>query len=265
MSDIVLLEIINTVFWLLLFGASIFVFRKEVKQLLQSLSSFRVAGATFELKDKKETIRSYILLAETLVDLLSRSDRIDDLRKLLHPSQIEKLGIFTLKYIKEVPESDWNEELLKNIAYLLLRFGRHKLSVDLYDALLLRRPDHAELLNLKALALMTSRLSNCVQTAEGLLSNLVTRYPEYVHIRFNLALALSLLEKDDDASQQMKRVIDEGYWKSDKNLLADPLFNHVREYRPDLFDSLNAHLMEAISAGNAQPNVPADRLQAGDR
>lgn len=116
MSDIVLLEIIKTVFWLLVFGASIFVFQKEVKQLLQSLSSFKVAGPTFELKDKKETIRSYILLAETLVDLLSRGDRIDDLQKLLHPSQIEKLGAFGLKYTKEVSESDWSEKLLKNIA-----------------------------------------------------------------------------------------------------------------------------------------------------
>ncbi|OIQ84475.1 hypothetical protein GALL_336980 [mine drainage metagenome] len=259
MSDVVLLEIIKTVFWLLVFGATVFLFQSEVKQLIQSLSSFKVAGATFELKDKKETIRSYVLLAETLVDLLSRGDRMDELQKLLHPSQIEKLGTFALKYTKEVSEGDWSEELLKNIAYLLLRFGRYKHSVELYDALLSKRPDHVELLNLKALALMTSRLSKNVKAAEELLSNLVARYPEYVHIRFNLALALSLLERDDDAAQEMTKVIDYGYWKADRNFLADPLFHHVREHSPELLANLNNHLTAVMSRdGDAQPTGQPD-------
>ncbi|MBV5337613.1 MAG: hypothetical protein J0653_06620, partial [Deltaproteobacteria bacterium] len=191
MSDVVLLEIIKTVFWLMVFGTTLFFFQSEVKQLLQSLSSFKVAGATFELKDKKETIRSYVALAETLVDILSRGERLDELQKLLHPSQIEKLGLFALKYTKEVPAADWSEELLRNIAYLLLRFGRYKHSVELYDSLLSKRPDHVDLLNLKALALMTTRIPKNVKPAEELLSNLVSRYPELVYIRFNWALALS--------------------------------------------------------------------------
>lgn len=259
MSDVVVLEIIKTFFWLSVFGTAVFFFRGEVKQLIQSLSSFKVAGATFELKDKQETIRSYVLLAETLVDLLSRGDRIDDLQKLLHPSQIEKLGAFALKYTKEVPEDNWSEELLKNIAYLLLRFGRYKHSVELYDALLSKRPDHVELLNLKALALMTSRLSKNAKVAEELLSNLVNRYPEYAHIRFNFALALSLLEKDDEAAQEMAKVIDYGYWKVDRNLLGDPLFHHVREHRPELLESLNNHIAVVMAREHhAQPSGQPD-------
>lgn len=250
MSDVVLLEIIKTGFWLTIISGGVLIFQKEVKKLLQSLGSFKVAGSTFEFKDKQETVHSYSLLAETLIDLLSRADRLDDLQKLISSSQIEKLGVFALKYTNEMPKSSWNEELLRNIAYLLLRFGRYKQSTDLYDALLAGRPDHYDLLNLKALALMTSRMPNNVQVAEEILSGLVARYPEIAVAHFNLSLVKSLLAKDDEAAQEMKRVIQLGFWKENKNILEDPMFHHTREHRIDLIDSLTTQLDEAISTGS---------------
>lgn len=242
MSDVVLLQVIQSGFWLLVISTIVLLFLKELKVLIQSLAHFEVAGAAFQFSDRKETLRSYALLSDTLINLLSHGDRIDELGRLLHPSQIELLGAFALKYTTEVEQSEWNEELLKNVAYLLLRFGRNKLSVQLYDALLKNRPDHIELLNLKALALITSRLPVPIIQAKELLLELTTRYPEQTHIRFNYSLALSLFGELEESSNEMRRAIDDGFWKSNENLLSDPLFHHVRENRPDLFKDLQAHL-----------------------
>lgn len=211
MSDVVLFQIIQTIFWLLIVVIIVIVFHREIKHLLQSLSSLQVAGATIQLKDRKETLRSYILLAETLIDLVSSNDRIEEIQKLLNPSQIESLGVFALKYTDEMEESEWNEELLKNIAYLLSRAGRYRQSVALYEALLMKRPDHWELLHLKALALMVTRLPEPVEEAHKILLQLVNRYPEIKETRFNYALVLSMLKKEDDAYKEMARAIEDGY------------------------------------------------------
>ncbi|MCJ7599881.1 MAG: tetratricopeptide repeat protein [Desulfobulbaceae bacterium] len=249
MSDVVLLQVIQSGFWLIVISTLVFLFRKELKMLLQSLASFEVAGAAFQFSDRKETLRSYALLSDTLIDLLSYGDRIEELRRLLHPSQIESLGAFALKYTAEVEQSEWNEELLKNIAYLLLRFGRYKLSIQLYEALLEKRPDHVELLNLKALALMTSRLPDPIMQAKELFLALTKRYPENAHIRFNYSLALSLSEEAEESSREMRRAIDDGYWKNNEDPLSDPLFHHVRDTRPDLLDDLRNHLANVREMG----------------
>ncbi len=256
MADVVLLQIIQSVFWLLVLGGAIFVFRKEIKMLLRSIGSFEVAGASFHLKDQKETLKSYALLSDILIDLLSREGRIEPMRHLMVPSQIETIGAFALKYTTEVERQEWNEELLKNIAYLLFRFGRYKHAVQIYDALLEKRPDHVELLNLKALALMTSRLAEPVEQATNLLRALTKRYPEFSHLRFNYALALSLSENVEEAYKEMRRAITDGYSPAQgENPLLDPLFHHAREARPDLIEALRDHLTSIVKA--AQQRAPA--------
>lgn len=234
MSDVLILEFARTVFWLIALGVVLFLFHGEIKMLLQSLGSFKVAGATFELKDRKETLQSYVLLAETLIDILSRSERIDALQQIVLPNQIEKLGVFAIKYTEEVGNGQWNEELLRNIAYLLLRFGRYSQSVKLYDALLVRRPNHVDLLNLKALALLTSRLDDNVSEARNILLNLVLRYPEVQPVRFNFALAQSLLGDHDEVEKQISKLIELEYFKQAPNFLDDPLWHRTNEIRPDL-------------------------------
>jgi tetratricopeptide (TPR) repeat protein len=238
MNDIVILELIKTIFWLIVLMIVVFVFRREIKLILESMGSFKVAGAAFELKDRKETLQSYILLAETLIDLLSRSDRIRAIQDIVSPSQIEKLGTFALKYTEEVGHGQWNEELLRNIALLLFRFGRYTQSLKLYDALLARRPDHYDLLNLKALALMTTRLEEKVKEAEKILSALVTRYPEMNYIRCNFALTKSLLGDHDEVAMQMQTLIECNYPKEAPDFLDDPLLHRTREDRPDLIGQL---------------------------
>lgn len=246
MSEVIIMKSIDALFWLLLLFVVLWMFRNEIKQLLQSLTSLKVAGATFELKNNKETLRSYILLAETLIDFLSKGNRIEELKSFMDSVQIEKLGNFALQYTKEIPHENWNEQLLRNIAILLFRFGRSRQSVDLYDALLRNRPNDVDLLNLKAVALMTTRITNNVKTAEDILVNLIDRYPEQQFIRFNLALALSLLQKGNEAVTQMWRAIDDGYWKDNADCLYDPLFHYVRENLSKQFEQLKLHLHEVM-------------------
>lgn len=248
MNDVVLLQIINSLFWLIIFGSSVWAFRKEIRKLLQSLGSFKVAGSSFEFKDHKETIESYVLLAETLIDLLSRTERIDSIQQVLVPSQVEKLSAFALRYTEEVSRQTWNEEMLRNIAYLLLRFGRFSQAIVLYDALLEERPDHVDLLNLKALAMITSRLPEQVEKAIPILSGLVARYPEYHHVRFNYALARSLASDYDGAIREMETVIRSPYLVDNRDLLQDPLFQKTREEQTESFNQLEKLVKSELEA-----------------
>lgn len=240
MNDVVLLQITSSVFWLILFGASVWVFHKEIRKLLQSIGSLKVGGSSFEFKDPRETIESYVLLAETLIDILSRTERVFLIEQLLVPSQVEKLSAFALRYTEEVSRQTWNEEMLRNIAYLLLRAGRYSQAVILYDLLLEGRPDHVDLLNLKALAMITSRLPEQVTKALPIFFGLVARYPESHAIRFNYALARSLSSDHDGAVQEMETVICSQYLNNNQELLNDPLFQKTREEQPESFSRLEA-------------------------
>jgi len=233
MNDVVVVELITNGFWLILLGGVALLFRKDLSILLGSLARFNVAGAAFEFKDKKDTIHSYALLSDTLIEILGRSDRIEDLLSLLEPSQIQKLGSFAIRYTSEVAESEWNDQLLRNISYLLIRFGYYQQAIELIDALSSKRPANADLLNLRALALMTTRLKDNVDEAEQLFSELTNRFPERPHFNFNHALSASLLEKYEEALNRMERAISLGYAKSSPNCLNDPLFYNVRENRSD--------------------------------
>lgn len=246
MNELIILEGIKALFWLIIIGIGIYTFKNEIRQLLQSLSGLKIAGATFELRDNKETLRSYVLLAETLIDFLSTSDQIEELHKLMHPSQIEKLGNFALKYTNEVPESEWNEALLRNVAHLLMRFSRFQQSINICDALLTKRPNDNDLLNLKAVTLMSSRIPDNVESAVSILSDIVARFPEADGCRLNLALSLSLLERGNEAVEQMYKLIDNGYWKINKDFLCDPSFFYVREHSQEQFGKLQQHLITVM-------------------
>lgn len=247
MSEIVVLDAIKTALWLLFFSLVVHKFQNEIKGLIQSLSSLEVAGATFELKNKKETIRSYILLSETLVELISRCEDIEKLVPLIDASESEKLGSFALKYTSEVPKREWNIQLLRNIAHLLIRHGRYQDAIDICGMLLSQLPENYDLLNLKALALMTSRIAANFEAAEVIFSNLVSSYPEITYLRYNLALVLSLQQKFEESEKQMSEVIDIGFGNIKKDLLQDPLFHHFREQRPNEFKKLESHLKANIA------------------
>ncbi|CAM3911765.1 hypothetical protein [Rheinheimera salexigens] len=72
MTDVVLLQLMSSLFWLLVFGVIVFIFRREIRALFGSVASFKIAGSSFEFQDKKDTLQSYILLTEILIDMLFR-------------------------------------------------------------------------------------------------------------------------------------------------------------------------------------------------
>jgi tetratricopeptide (TPR) repeat protein len=244
MNDVVILQIINSGFWLLIFGVSVFTFKREIGKLLQSVGSFKLAGSSFDFKDRKETLESYVLLAETLIDLVSKRERVEYLAKIIDATQVEKLSSFALKYTEETPRENWNEEMLINIAFLLLRHGRYAESIRFYDILLESRPSHMDLLNLKALAMITSRIPEQANKASEILSDLVDRYPEIHHIRFNFALAQSLTEKHDRAIQEMDHLIETPYVKQSPQLLDDPLFQKTKNKRTLEYERLKKLVTE---------------------
>lgn len=242
MSEIIISDVLKTAFWLLFFYLIIHKFHEEIKELIQSLSSLEVAGATFELKNKKETIRSYVLLSEALVELISRCQDVEALVPLINSSESEKLGSFAQKYINEVHPSEWNLQLLRNIAHLLIRNQREQKAIDICEKLLDQIKENQDFLNLKALALMTSRIKDNYKNAEDIFSKLVQRYPEIIYIRYNLALIYSLQEKFEDAEKEMMNVINMGFGKIKGNMLLDPLFHDFREKKQDSFEKLRCAL-----------------------
>jgi tetratricopeptide (TPR) repeat protein len=239
MNDVVMLQLTSSVFWLIIVGLIIVMFHKELRSLLRSVASLKIAGSSFEFSDKNETIKSNIILAETLIDMLSREEKIEHLKSILTAHQIEKIAAFAFKYSDEVESSKLNEEMLKNIAYLLLRFGRYEQAIKLCDVLLQRVPDHIRLLNIKALALITTRLDEKVAEALPILKSLLIRYPETGYIRLNYALANSLLLQHDEAFEHMLQLVkSEDYMRNERNPIDDPLFHRTRIQRPDLLAKL---------------------------
>ncbi|SOD19544.1 tetratricopeptide repeat protein [Nitrosomonas ureae] len=244
MSEIITLKLIESGFWLLLLSVCLLIFHKEVKRVLQSLSNFKLLGATFELRDTKESIKSYILLSETLIDLLSTNTPVESLKDLMSMNQIEKLGNFALQYTKEVSNNNWNEQLLRNITHLLIRFNRIQQAIDLSDILLANRPDFVDVLNLKALALMNSRIPSNMKNAENIFADLVERFPENSIFRFNLGLVKISLENYEDGLKLILRAIDNGHWYADQKMLLDPLLYKLRENKPNEFRALYDYLEE---------------------
>ena len=74
MSDLVKQALVSDGFWLAIFLVSAVLFRKELRLLLSSLASFKVAGASFELRDKRMTLEYYAILTNILVEILSQRD-----------------------------------------------------------------------------------------------------------------------------------------------------------------------------------------------
>ena len=248
MSDLALLEIIHDGFWLVLFTGVLWAFRPEIRRLLQSIAGFKVAGAAFEFSDKKETVESYALLADTFIGMLSGYQPIDPLLPFFPPAQAENIGRFALKYTAQVAPEDWNEALLRNIGYILISCKRYGQGAELFTKLLARLPNNPDFLNLKALALLNSRVTESIVEAEPILRGIVERYPEMVIYRFNFALALSLLGRDEEATAEMITIVRTGYLSAFPNYdpTADPLFHHTRDNRPDLMAKIQALLKESM-------------------
>lgn len=179
--------------------------------------------------------------------LLSRKDSIEQILSILSPQQIEKFASFIVKYVEEVQRESWNEEMLRNTAYLLLRSGRYVQAIKIYEELLKTRPDHLDLLNLKSLALITTRLDEKLEQALPilLLRSLHQRYPENGDVCLNYALANSLSGNHEEVLKHMELLLNSDYAKRHgQNLLDDVLFNRTREAHASKVNELRAKFIK---------------------
>ena len=246
MTDVVLLQIIGYIFW---FGVAllvVIVFRREIKALVSSLTSFNVAGAHFELQDNKATLESYAMLSEIFVELLSSIDATEKLYPMISDRNAHRLAKFTLQYAEEVPKNEQDAELLKGVGHILGRKGLYNDAIQIYDALLKKVPDDLNVLNLKGVVLLNTGIPKEIERAKKIYNHLVTIYPRVDMVWFNRSLAESLLGQYEGALSDLEKVIEREYWKVDYEMLMDPLLKPLQSAKPKEFEKLEGKIRNLI-------------------
>src|SRR6185436_7727796 len=250
MTDVVLLQILGYIFWFGLALLVVLVFRKEVKALVGSLTSFNVAGAHFELGDNKTTIESYAMLSEIFVELLSSIDAAEQLYPMISDQNARRLAKFTLQYAAEVPKNEQDTELLKGVGHILGRKGLYDEAIKIYDALLKKTPDELNVLNLKGVVLLNTDKPKEIERAKNIYNQLVSMYPRVGMVWFNRSLAQSLLGQYEGALSDLEKLIELEYWKVDAHMLMDPLLKPLQRAKPKEFEKLQAKIQNLIEKSN---------------
>ena len=238
-SDVVVQTIATNAFWLTVILVTILAFRKQIASIVGSVASFKVAGASFELKDRKATLEYYAVLTNVLLEILSQRDSAEKLTGLLSTHSVQQLAKFSLKYIEEVPSEDVDIELLKNVALIIGRRGQTQDAISFYDSLLKQKPNDPDLLNLKGIALLDSETKDVI-SAEQIFSDLIKRYPASSLYWYNRGCSRSLLEKFDECIVDATRAIELGVNSQHPAFFEDTGFRHLERSRPDEFKKLQA-------------------------
>lgn len=258
MSDLVILELIKFVFYGSLAITILILFRAQIRNFLDSVGSFQVAGASFKLGDGRATAESYAVLAEILVAMLSRLENISPLIPVISLPQVEQLGQFAIKYMGAVPREKWSEEMLRNIACLLTIAGRAEQSIALFEDLLKGRPDHFDFLDHQGNALLRHGGLAQLERAEEMFVKLVARDPSCAPILFRLASVQSRLKKVNDAIVSLRKCVELKFFKS-ADVLMDPVLMFAREAEPRVFEEIrvriNLLLAEAVPEPTVSPTV----------
>ncbi len=241
-SDVVWQGLISNSFWLVIFLAVVVVFRREIRLLLESLASFKIAGASFELKDRRATLEYYAILTNILVEILSQRDSAENIVQFISDNSARQLSRFTLKYSKEVPGEDKDVELLKNVALIVGRKGNVQEAVAFYDALLKQAPGDRDLLNLKGIMLQDSGTEEGMAKAQNIFDDLVKRYPNIGIYWYNRALLRSRLGKFDESMADLDRAIELDFHKRKPSMLSVRPLQPLRDNRPEDFKALEAKL-----------------------
>jgi len=243
-SDVVIQSLVSDLFWLILIVVVIASFRNEIRNLLNSLGSFKVAGASFELKDSRTTIENYVVLTNIMIEALTQRESAVKIGDLISDLSVRQLGRFAIKYAEDVPDDAKQVELLKNIALIVGRRGDADSAIVFYDAILKQRPRDLDLLNLKANALSDSTFPDYVRQAEQIEDDLVAARPMEGRYRFNRALTRARLGKFDGALEDLKVAVEMDYWKRRPDMLT------LREFEPlrqnGSFEPLEAKVSERM-------------------
>lgn len=228
-SDVVMQSIVSDVFWLLVLVAIIFSFRNEISALLNSFGRFKVAGASFELKDSRTTIENYVVLTNIMIDILSDHDSSQKLGDLMTSTNVRLLGKFAIQYSRDVPNDIKQAQMLKNIALIVGRRGDIDSAKLFFDALLKNNPRDLDILNMRANILVGTGSQVNLLEAEFAYDELVKQRPKDGTFRFSRALAKAGLGKEQECIDDLSKAIDLHYWKKNPDMLHATEFDSLRE------------------------------------
>ena len=227
MDNVVTLSIISNAFWLTIVLACIIFFRNEIKGVLGSVSSVSVAGSHFELGDKTQTLKSYTILSNIFLDLLSNSSNNERFVEVFSEINAQQLTNFTLKYLKEAPKEDINFLLMRNIAYIAGQRANLKDALSLYQLLIAKAPTDWTLRNNMGILLFEKNPSE----AKKVFSDLMTENPGVPLYKYNYALSNIELDNFDEGIADLTNVIEAGRY-SDPDMFIRPSIKKLAKVRP---------------------------------
>jgi tetratricopeptide (TPR) repeat protein len=249
-SETFWLTIANNAFWIIILGGIILFFRAQVRSVLSSLVRFNVAGASFELKDRKSTLESYAVLTKILLEALKNRESSKQILNHISPTSTHQLAKFAVKYATEVPEEDRDVDLLKNIA---LSLGQHQViqsAINILDILIKQTPEDGDLYRLKAVVLLESGVPANLVEAESIWDSLVIKHPKVPLFWYSRSTVKAHLQKYDEGLASLETAIELGFQKQIPHMLEAVDCKLLREARPEDFVKLRSKLDWTYSQEN---------------
>ncbi len=249
-SETFWLAIANNAFWIVILGVIILFFRGQIRSILSSLVRFNVAGASFELKDKKSTLESYAVLTKILLEALKDRDSSMQILSRISPTSTHQLAKFAIKYATEVPEEDRDVDLLKNIAHSLGQQQVIQSAINILDILIKQTPEDGDLYRLKAVVLLQSGVPANLVEAESIWDSLVMKHPRVPVFWYNRSTIKAHLQKYDESLASLEMSIKLGFQKQVPHMLEAADCKLLREARPEDFAKLRSKLAWTRSQEN---------------
>jgi tetratricopeptide (TPR) repeat protein len=246
-SDTVWLAIISNGFWIALLSLIIIFFRGQIRSVLSSLVRFNVAGASFELKDKKSTLESNAVLTKILLEALKNRESAKQILSHISPTSIHQLAKFAIKYATEVPEEDRDVDILKNIALSLGQSQVIQSAIKILDILIKQAPEDGDLHRLKAVVLLESGVPANIDESETIWDNLVMKHPKVAVFWYGRSMLKAHLQKYDESLTSLEKSIELGLQKQRPDMLEAVDCKLLREARPEDFAKLRSKLDRILS------------------
>jgi len=179
--------------------------------------------------------------------MLSHRDSAQSLIPIISERSAQELAKFAKQYSNEIQAEDQDLVLLKNVANIVYRKGRHKDAIWILDAILQQTPNDYEILNLKGLALYDRRTRSDLLEAEKIFDALVVQRPATALIWHNSALIKTHLAKFDEAVSRIEEAIKYEFWKDSPDMLDFDDFFPLRENKPDEFERLKNKVKKLLN------------------
>lgn len=203
-SEHVMISIVTNVFWLVILIAGIVVFRTEIRNAVNSLTSIEFPGSRLKLADRAATIRSFTILSNIFVDILSYRGEPDKFAELISVSHAQQLNKFLRLYLNEVKSEDLDRNLVKNAAYIVYLKCDKMDSLELYKAIIAKIPDNPKIIEHYTFVLVSVNPQEAINES----NRLINKYPGERGFVFNRAVAEIYLPDLDAAATDFHYCLD---------------------------------------------------------